>query len=370
MILDDADGAAARAELRAVVDTLFDRVSPRSDVVARAERAAAGEPDTTLWQRLNQDIGAVGLTAPGRWAGSDAGFAEAAVLFEVAGRRVATVPLLGTYLAVEMLVRSGDAVICERVVPRLVSGAAVAAVAWSTPHLRATSDAGSWRISGEVDLVIDGSAADVLVAVVDSADGPVILAVELDGAVRDRREALDLARDLTRLRFADAPAERVVMSDPRALVEQIRDLAAAAVACEQLGVAEQALADAVAYAREREQFGRPIGSFQAIKHLLADQAVAADLARSLVEHAIWACVEAPECVPTAAAMAALAASEAACGITAENVQVHGGIGFSWEHPAHLYFRKARSNAALVGDRFHFTERLLAGIGVEAERDGP
>ena len=141
------------------------------------------------------------------------------------------------------------------------------------------------------------------------------------------------------------------------------DMLRAALAAEQLGVAEQALADAVEYAGVREQFGRVIGSFQAMKHLLADVATETDLARSMVEHAVWAAAASPEDLPEAAAMAMLAASRAAVVASGENVQVHGGIGFSWEHPAHLLFRKARSNDCLLGPPADLTDRILSSHGV-------
>ncbi len=171
------------------------------------------------------------------------------------------------------------------------------------------------------------------------------------------RETLDLTRSLAQVEFAAAAADRVAVDDAIALLDELLDVAAVLVASEQLGVAEKSVADAVAYAATREQFGRPIGSFQALKHILADMATQADLARSLVEHAVWAAVESPEQLRAAESL--IESSRAACAVTAENVQVHGGIGFSWEHPAHLYFRKARSNEMLLGEASTWTERSFA-----------
>ncbi|MGC9667607.1 acyl-CoA dehydrogenase family protein [Planosporangium sp. 12N6] len=364
MILNDVDAGAARDELRDVVEAMFDRISPATGVVHRADAAAAGSIDTELWNRLNQELGAVGLAVPEEWGGTGATIAEVAVLFEAGGRRLSTVPLLGTFLAVEALVRSGDAAACQRWVPDLVSGGTAGAFAWPATRVVAAPVGDSWRLSGTVDLVIDGPTADLLILPAVTGDGLRLFTVPLEGVRRERRETLDLTRQLGLVVLEQTPAQRVdVGSDVVELTEVLRDVAATALACEQLGVAEQALADAVAYAKEREQFGRRIGSFQAVKHLLADLATSADLARSLVEHAVWAATEQPARRRAAAAMAILAASAAACFVSGENVQVHGGIGFSWEHPAHLFFRKARSNAVLLGDRSFYTDRLLAEIGV-------
>ncbi len=192
--------------------------------------------------------------------------------------------------------------------------------------------------------------------------------VPTDNVAVVRREALDLARSLSLVTCSAAPARAVVTTSAADLLENVRDLAAVLTAAEQLGVAEQAVADAVAFAKEREQFGRAIGSFQAIKHLAADMATDADLARSLVEHAVWAAVEAVDSLPGAAASALVEASRSACSVTADNVQIHGGIGFSWEHPAHLYFRKARSNQMLWGDSAGWSARAFAAHAGRSRRD--
>ncbi|GAA1637927.1 acyl-CoA dehydrogenase family protein [Georgenia ruanii] len=363
MILDDVEGTETRNELADIVTSLFDRVSPPAEVVARADRAAAGHLDLDLWNRLSGEVGVLGLTVPEELDGGGATFAEAAVILELVGRRAAAVPYLGTFLAIEALVRSGATPAREAWLERLMAGESRGALTWAGAGLEARSDDGSWEVTGTVDLVIDGHGADVLVLPARTPDGERWFAVDLAGAGRTRRECLDLTRELAELRLAAAPALTLTEAGDQTLGDVLGDLARTAVAVEQLGVAEQALADAVAYAGVRRQFGRTIGSFQALKHLLADVACEVDLARSLVEHAVWAICCQPDEQGRAAAMAMLAASRAAVVATAESVQVHGGIGFSWEHPAHLYFRKARSNEVLLGARAELADRVLAAEGV-------
>jgi alkylation response protein AidB-like acyl-CoA dehydrogenase len=364
VILEETEAIETRSQLRDVVGSVIARVSPPSGAVARADAAASGRFDTGLWTRLGREVGVVGLTVPEKWGGGGAGFAEIAVVFEACGRARAAVTLFGSWLVAEAIVRAGDPAVAERWLPRLVSGSGVGAVAWPDVPPVAVRDGDGWRLTGGLDRVVDGLTADVLVTPAQTPDGPILVAATLDGVARTRQESLDLTRQLARLSLADTPAQALVTGAALpGFRETLRDIAAAALSCEQLGVAEQALDDAVSYAKQREQFGRLIGSFQAVKHLLADLATATDLARSLVEHAVWAATERPDALRTAAAMAYVQSSSAACLVSAENVQVHGGIGFSWEHSAHLHFRKARSNAVLLGDRYFFADRLLTALGV-------
>ncbi len=360
MILDDVEAVADRADLAEVLAGVAERATPRSEVVARAAAAAAGQIDTALWGRLIGEIGVLGLAVPEELGGAGATWAEIAVLMEQVGRSTAAVPALGAVLAVDAIAASGDAEAHADLLPALVGGETIGTV-WTGTGLTA-DPAGA--VSGEARLVIDGGHADLVIAQADTGDGAAWFAIETSGAGVRRHETLDLVRDLATLTFAEAPARRIAVTEPDGLAVRLRDLALVAVAAEQLGVAEQALADAVEYAGVREQFRRVIGSFQALKHLIADVATETDLARSMVEHAVWAAVASPADLPEAAAMAMLAASRAAVFASGENVQVHGGIGFSWEHPAHLLFRKARSNEHLLGRPADLSDRILSAHGVQ------
>jgi alkylation response protein AidB-like acyl-CoA dehydrogenase len=307
-----------------------------------------------LWERLVGEIGVLGLTVPESLGGAGAGWAEVAVLMERVGRSTAAVPVLGAVLAVEALVSSGDAAAQRELLPDLVSGGKVGTV-WFGGGLTVNADG---TISGTAGKVIEGRRADLVIVCVDDT----WFAVDATTADVRRHETLDLVRDLATLTFDTAPARPLAVRESVDLASRLRDVALVALAAEQLGVAEQALADAVEYAGVREQFRRVIGSFQALKHLIADVATETDLARSMVEHAVWAAVASPDDLPEAAAMAMLAASRAAVFASGENVQVHGGIGFSWEHPAHLLFRKARSNDYLLVRPTELTDRILSVHG--------
>ncbi|MEI2711839.1 MAG: acyl-CoA dehydrogenase family protein [Nocardioides sp.] len=355
MILDDSEGVELRAELTSVLARLFERVAPLDQSVARAEMAIERGYDRELWERLNGEVGIVGLVVPEELGGAGAGLAEAAVVSELVGRRADALPWLGTLLCVQALATSGGEA-AQRWLEPLVEGRAIGTVSWAE-GLLAKDDDNGWQVSGEVDLVVDGSTADVLIARAETDDARRWFAVDLSEATRTRRDCLDLTRDLTHLSLSGVRA--TALEADESLGGTLTDYATVALAVEQLGVAEQCVEDAVAYAGTREQFGRTIGSFQAVKHTLADLATEADLARSLVEHALWASTADPTRFSEAAAMAMLAASGAAVTASAENVQIHGGIGFSWEHRAHLYFRKARSNEVLLGGRAVHVERVLA-----------
>jgi alkylation response protein AidB-like acyl-CoA dehydrogenase len=366
MILESVELEETRTELRQVLVSIYDRVSPPERAVACAERLGQGDCDAELWARISGELGGVGLAVPAALGGSGASLAEAAVLFEVGGARLGCVPLLGSTLAAECLVRSRDAEAARRWVPALSEGRLRGAVAWHGDGVSVRKTApgqdGDVVLDGTVEIVVDVVDAALLVLPV----GVGLVVVDLTSVVVEQVDSLDLTRAVGRVRLSATAGHRVGGRPGAEVLDEVRDVAALFLATEMLGVAEQALADSVDYAKQREQFGRVIGSFQAIKHLLADMATAADLARSLVEHATWAAVERPERLREAASMAFLAAADAACFVTAENVQVHGGIGFSWEHPAHLYFRKARADAALLGDRALMADRLLASVGVLGE----
>ncbi|WP_235737167.1 acyl-CoA dehydrogenase family protein [Nocardioides alcanivorans] len=265
MILTDAEQAETRGELAQVVDAMLDRVSPRADAVLRADRAAEGIIDEALWTRLNAEVGVAGLAVPEAWGGSGASIAELAVVSEALGRQVATVPLLGTWLALEVLVRSGDRNHADTVSEALGKGLALAVVLEES-SVRATQVDGQWLLDGEVDRVVDVAAATTLVIPARAGDELRWFVVPTDNVAVVRREALDLTRSLSLVTCSAAPARAVVTTSAADLLENVRDLAAVLTAAEQLGVAEQAVADAVAFAKEREQFGRAIGSFQAIKH--------------------------------------------------------------------------------------------------------
>lgn len=358
MIITDPDSVEARGELADIIEALAEKVAPRAETVLRADAWVEGQRDDELWRRLSGELGAVAMTVPERLGGSGAGAAEMAVIFEAAGRHFFAVPLLGAWLGLEALVRAR----CEDValLGPLVRGERVAALALPPAPLSLDTAGDRPLITGELHRVIDADQADVLVVPVEVDGDPAWAVVDRTEMSVEKVPSLDLVRSLATVRLEAADVRAVVSAAaPGSDLVSLLDLARLMLASEQMGVIERAVADSVAYAREREQFGRPIGSFQVIKHLAADMATESDLARSLVEHAVWAAVEEPERFPEAVAMALSVTSQVAVKVSAENVQIHGGIGFTWEHTAHLGFRRARSNAVLLGDRFELAEVLFA-----------
>ncbi|WP_226365042.1 acyl-CoA dehydrogenase family protein [Pseudonocardia sp. ICBG162] len=329
-------------ELRGVVRAFLDRHCP------------AGPDDgpgwsSATWARFATELGAVALDVPEEHGGAGATFREVAVVAEELGRSVTRLPWLGTSVLAVGALRELDA---PDLLQRLLTGDATGTLA-----IGAEVVATDGRLSGEAPLVVDGASADVVLV----PAGGSLYAVE-DGAVRERLRAMDPTRELAHVRFDDSPA-RLLSTDAASLVERVRHRAEAALAAEQAGGAAAALDMAVAYAGARLQFGRPIGSFQAIKHRCAEMMVRVEAARSA---ALWAAAAVSDGAPDtelAVTTAGAVCGEAYTWVAAENVQVHGGIGFTWEHPAHLHVRRAATDAVLFGDRHRRHERVLELVGV-------
>ncbi|MEE2034469.1 acyl-CoA dehydrogenase family protein, partial [Rhodococcus chondri] len=221
---------------------------------------------------------------------------------------------------------------------------------------RAESIGDNVFVTGRAEFVVDGDIADtVLVPAADESGAVGLYAIDASDLSVERMTTTDATRVLS---VVHAEAARATLLGEEAPLDWIRDRAVVALACESLGVARACLAASVAYAGSRVQFGRPIGGFQAIKHALAEVAVAVELAESAVAHAVWAVEEGTDHdLAEAAAIAALACGDAATLATEKNVQVHGGIGFTWEHTAHLYYRRALSSGVLWGSGDDHAQRL-------------
>jgi alkylation response protein AidB-like acyl-CoA dehydrogenase len=323
-------------ELRASVRRLLTTRSPWSAVLARTESA---EPvDSPLWTALAVDIGCAGLPVPEKLGGAGASWREVAVVAEEIGRAVAPVPFLGSALATAALLASGD----EEVLPAVAAGEriAVLAVPLSTPP---GSPLPAGR--GTVRCVADASAADLLV--VPRADG--LWAVEAAEVVRTPVTPLDLTRTLSDVAFTAGPARQLADAEGAARAwSAALTTGAVLLASEQLGVAEWCLETTVDHLKTRHQFGRPIGSFQGLKHRLAELWVAVTQARAVARYAAGCLADGDPDTPVAAALAQAHCGPVAVRAAEECVQLHGGIGFTWEHPAHLYLKRAKSDALALG----------------------
>jgi alkylation response protein AidB-like acyl-CoA dehydrogenase len=364
---------AERDELRRSVRRFLDERSP---VAAARTLAVAGDSyDPLVWRQLADELGLLGLAVPEEHGGSGASFAELGVVLEEMGASLLCAPYLATtVLAAQALLASGDTQACADWMPAIAEGSLVATLAVTRedgvssatePSVRAELIDGTWRLTGVSEFVLDGdSAALVLVAALAEA-GPTLFAVSADGPglSAERHVSLDLTRRLARVELADCPARLVgAVGAAGPVLRRVLDLATVALACEQLGGARRCLDMMVGYATTRSQFGRPIGSFQAIKHSCADVLVQVESARSAVTWALGVADD-PEELPVAAALVGAWCAETYTTAAAKNIQLHGGIGYTWEHDAHLYFRRAKSDELLLGQPDDHRDRLADLIGL-------
>ncbi|GAA2309271.1 acyl-CoA dehydrogenase family protein [Streptomyces violaceusniger] len=361
-------------QLRTVLRDLYAEASGVEDVCEHL--ATPRGYDEALWARLAGEIGVHGLAVPEEYGGSGFTFAELAVALEEAGRALYCAPLLPTVvLAAHALLLSGDRTACERYLPRIADGTLTATVAGfeaDEPGVAAERGGGGWVLRGRADFVLDGAGADLILVRAGTPAGPRIFACEPapDTCRRTPRRVLDETRRQALVEFRGAPATAVGTAEgTEGTVSATLDTGRAALAAEQVGGSGHALDATVGFVAQRHQFGRPIGSFQAVKHRLADVLVALEAARSASAYATaCAAVGSPQS-PVAACAAAVVCSETFRLATAEYVQLHGGIGFTWEHPAHLYVRRARGAEVLFGTADRHRARLAELVGLATHGAG-
>jgi alkylation response protein AidB-like acyl-CoA dehydrogenase len=334
-------------------------------------RAAMADPsaDAEIWPRAASDLGLAALAVPEEYDGAGAGFPELAVAVEEWGRALAPGPLLSAAVAAPTaLLAAGDPAACARLLPAMAAAELTAVVALDPrgrrpPAVTAAQRAGGWALSGQVPLVLDGLAADV-VLVPAAADGDLRwFEVPAASLTREAVPSVDQTRGLADVCFADAPAVAIEAAEPRAVLNRTVDVLITALAVEQVGIAARCLELTLDHVRTREQFGRPIGAFQAVQHRCAEMLLRLESARSAAYYAAWTVDGAPAELPRSAALAKSYCSEAAAFVTGETLQLHGGIGFTWEHDAHLYFKRAKADEMLFGSPAAHRELLgaLAGI---------
>jgi alkylation response protein AidB-like acyl-CoA dehydrogenase len=326
--------------------------------------------DGPTWHTLCDQLGLVGLAVPEEYGGAGFSVIEQALVFEEMGRGLICLPYFSTVaLAVPTLLAAGDEAAAGELLPSILSGKTRTTLAvteadgrWDLDAVAVTAHRveDGYALAGTKCFVIDGASADLLLVVARASSGLSLFAVDglARGVERAPMTTLDLTRKQARVTFDEAPARLVgAEGDAAEVIERARDLTLVAMSMEQVGGAQKCLDMSVEYAKERVQFGRKIGSFQAIKHKCADMLVAVESARSTAYHAAWTAVHAPGELRVAAAMAKTMASEAFVFCAGENIQIHGGIGFTWEHDAHLYYRRAHSSAVMFGDADYHRERL-------------
>jgi alkylation response protein AidB-like acyl-CoA dehydrogenase len=363
-------------ELRRTVRAFLADTSPETEVRRLMETPEGF--DRALWRRMGTELGLQGLAVPEEYGGAGCGPVEVGVVMEEMGRALLCAPFLSSaVLATTTLLRCDDEDARKRLLPGLASGDLVATLAltedsarWDAEgvQLSARESAGGWLLTGHKMFVLDGATADVILTVARTGDGIGVFWVDGDAAGLNREPlaTMDPTRRQARLDYHDVRATRLrTHGDGWDLVSEVLDRAAVAVAAEQVGVASRALDMAVEYAKVRHQFGRAIGSFQAVKHLLADVLLEVESARAAAHYALLAAENEDVELPAVASLAKAFCSDACVQAAAENIQVHGGIGFTWEHPAHLYLKRAKTSQLLFGDPAHHRERLAQRIGMEA-----
>lgn len=360
-----------QVELRETARRFLTKHCPATAVHAMLESAAPY--DAALWTGL-AEMGFLGLALPEGYGGLGLGHLELCVLAEELGRVLAPVPFSSSlYLAAGLLLAAGSAAQKQYWLPKLATGAAIGTLALAEQPGAVTQDGISarlerGRISGVKWPVPDGEAADFAIVAAQTPEGVTLALVPLDQpeVTRGGLAMLDPTRPHARLEFADAPAELLGRSgEGWTLIQRALDEAAVLLAFEQLGGADRSLEMARDYALERMAFGRPIGSFQAIKHKLADMYAATVLARSNAYYGAWALASDAAELPLAAATARISASEAFRHCARENHQVHGGMGFTWESDCHLFYRRANQLALGLGPIAVWEDRLIEQLQARA-----
>jgi alkylation response protein AidB-like acyl-CoA dehydrogenase len=382
--MTETSSAAELAELRDSVRDFLAAKSGEQQVRAAIETQRGYDED--LWRQMASQLSLPGLALPEEYGGDGFGFTELQVVLEELGRALTPSPFLASVvLAAGAILATGDEVAAKAYLPGIASGQTTATLAvaeasglWSFDQLTTTarpartdagtSDGGSWQLTGVKQFVPQGATADLLIVAAHTEAGPAFFAVRAaaPGLTRTALKTLDLTRPMAAIQLSDTPATLIGTAGAAGpALDTVLDLAMTAVAAEQAGAARACLEASASYARERHQFGRPIGSFQAVKHKCADMLVKVELAQAAATEAARAAAGDPDAapLPQAAAVAHAVCSESLMFVAAENIQVHGGIGFTWEHPAHLYFRRAKASQLMFGGPGFYFEHLLRRGGL-------
>ena len=375
-------------ELRRTVRRFLERSSAETDV--RRLMAAELGYDAAVWEQMATQLGLHGLAIPEEYGGAGFSFVELGVVLEEMGRALLCAPFFASVvLAAELLKAVGDEQARKDYLPGIASGETIATVAlteadgqWRSSSIatravlvkgegeegmgRRAEGGGAWRLTGTKTFVPDGASAGLILVIARTGDGLGVFAVDAEAAGLSRQAlpTMDQTRKQARLEFDSVQARLVGgAGDGWPAVSRMLQVAAVGLAAEQVGGAQRALEMAVDYAKLREQFGRPIGSFQAIKHKCASMLVAVESMKSAAYYGLWAVASGHDELPVVSSIAKVYCSDGYTMVTSENIQIHGGIGFTWEHPAHLYFKRARSSRVLLGGPDYHRDIIarLAGI---------
>jgi alkylation response protein AidB-like acyl-CoA dehydrogenase len=361
-------------ELRRGVRRFLAEKSPETEVRRLMETAEGYDP--AVWSQMADQLGLQSLTIPEEYGGSGFSYVELIVVLEEMGASLLCAPYFSTVaLAANAILTSGDESAMKDLLPGLASGETIGTLALTEDNgrwdfdgigLEAKATGEGWVLNGHKSFVIDGHTANLILVAGRTPKGISLFGVKDDaaGLTRTLLPTMDQTRKQARIEFKDTPAS-LIGSDGGAAagLSKTLDLAAVALAAEQVGGAQHCLDSSVEYAKTRIQFGRPIGSFQAIKHKCADMLLEVESAKSAAYYAGWTAADDSDELPVVASLAKSYCSEAYFHAAAENIQIHGGIGFTWEHDAHLYFKRAKSSELLFGDPTYHRELLAQRIGI-------
>ena len=367
-------------ELRRSVRRFLEDKSPVTEVRRLMETAEGYDPK--VWAQMANELGLQSLHIPEAYGGQGFTFVELVVVLEEMGRALLCAPFFSTVcLAANAILNAGTEEQKSSLLPGIASGETIATLAFTEPSgkwdangitMEAVPDgSGGYTLDGTKMFVLDGHTADLIVVAARAAgtggtEGISFFTVPGDsaGLTRTALPTMDQTRKQSKLEFSGVKAELLGEAGAGwAALSKTLDQVAVCLAAEQVGGAQRCLDMAVEYAKVRIQFGRPIGSFQAIKHKCADMLLEVESSKSAAYYAGWAAAEDNDELPVVASLAKSYCSEAYFHAAAENIQIHGGIGFTWEHDAHLYFKRAKSSEILLGDATYHRELLAQRIGI-------
>ena len=361
-------------ELRVAVRRFLVGKAPESEVRRLMETTEGYDP--AVWAQMAEQLGLQSLIIPEDYGGSGFSYVELIIVLEEMGAALLCAPFFSTVaLATNVLLGIDSEEAKRTLLPGIASGETIATLAitegngrWDLGELScsASHSDGDWTLSGHKMFVLDGHVANLIIVAARTEAGLSLFAVHDDavGLGRTPLSTMDQTRKQALLEFAETPALLIgTEGEAESVLHEALDLAAVALAAEQVGGAQRCLDSAVAYAKTRIQFGRPIGSFQAIKHKCADMLLEVESAKSAAYYAGWAAAEHSDELPVVASLAKAYCSEAYFHVAAENIQIHGGIGFTWEHPAHLYFKRAKTSELIFGDAAYHRELVAQRMGI-------
>ena len=366
-------------QLRDAVRKFLEAKSPEAEVRRLMETTEGYDP--AVWAQMANELGLQSLHIPEAYGGQGFSWVELGIVLEEQGRALLCAPYFSTVvLAANAILNAGTEDQKAALLPGIASGETIATLAFTEPNgkwdaagitLEATTSGDGATLTGTKMFVLDGHIANLIVVAARAAgtsgtDGISFYTVDGDaaGLTRTALATMDQTRKQAKLEFDGVAAQLLGTAGAGwDALSKTLDQAAVALCNEMVGGAQYVLDEAVQYAKDRVQFGRPIGSFQAIKHKCADMLLETESAKSAAYYAAWSAAEDNDELPVVASLAKAYCSDAYFHSAAENIQIHGGIGFTWEHDAHLYFKRAKSSEILFGDATYHRELLAQRIGI-------